>query len=151
MNAGSNSPTYGSSFQSRFTMTEDVPSSTQYLEVSSLAAGDSNRGGQRTEDTQFNMMDYRTGLLLLTVCWAERRTEDRGHTRGGQRTEDTQFNMMDYRTGLLLLTVCWAVSLYAKLDIMLSAAAEEEKLHQVTFNTNHVLCSSAAAAGCWIL
>ncbi|KAF3846538.1 hypothetical protein F7725_003616 [Dissostichus mawsoni] len=34
---------------------------------------------------------------------------------------------------------------------MLSAAAEEEKLHQVTFNTNHVLCSSAAAAGCWIL
>ncbi|KAI9526476.1 hypothetical protein NQZ68_039687 [Dissostichus eleginoides] len=41
MNAGSNSPTYGSSFESRFTMTEDVPSSTQYLEVSSLAAGDS--------------------------------------------------------------------------------------------------------------
>ncbi|KAF3846552.1 hypothetical protein F7725_003630 [Dissostichus mawsoni] len=35
---------------------------------------------RRTEDTQFNMMDYRTGLLLLTVCWAERRTEDRGHT-----------------------------------------------------------------------
>ncbi|KAJ4932720.1 hypothetical protein JOQ06_011135 [Pogonophryne albipinna] len=32
MNAGSNSPTYGSSFQSGFTMTEDVPSSTQYLE-----------------------------------------------------------------------------------------------------------------------
>ncbi|KAF3846547.1 hypothetical protein F7725_003625 [Dissostichus mawsoni] len=112
------------------------------------------RGGQRTEDTQFNMMDYRTGLLLLTVCWAERRTEDRGHTRGGQRTEDTQFNMMDYRTGLLLLTSAGqpvSVPLYAKLDIMLSAAAEEEKLHQVTFNTNHVLCSSAAAAGCWIL
>ena len=21
-------------------------------------------------DTQFNMMDYRTGLLLLTICWA---------------------------------------------------------------------------------
>ncbi|KAF3846522.1 hypothetical protein F7725_003600 [Dissostichus mawsoni] len=41
MNAGSNSPTYGSSFESRFTMTEDVPSSTQFLEVSSLAAGDS--------------------------------------------------------------------------------------------------------------
>ncbi|KAF3846562.1 hypothetical protein F7725_003640 [Dissostichus mawsoni] len=63
-----------------------------------------SRGGQRTEDTQFTMMDYRTGLLLLTVCWAgqcsirkeesmqnsdispstyvtaERRTEDRGHT-----------------------------------------------------------------------
>ncbi|XP_033999259.1 LOW QUALITY PROTEIN: immunoglobulin gamma-1 heavy chain-like [Trematomus bernacchii] len=34
---------------------------------------------------------------------------------------------------------------------MLSAAAEEEKLHQVTFNTNHVLCSSAlllAAGSC---
>ncbi|KAI9523268.1 hypothetical protein NQZ68_028292 [Dissostichus eleginoides] len=28
------------------------------------------RGGQRTEDTQCNMMDYRTGLLLLSVCWA---------------------------------------------------------------------------------
>ncbi|KAL7378924.1 hypothetical protein ABVT39_020773 [Epinephelus coioides] len=28
------------------------------------------RGGQRTVDTQFNMMDYRTGLLLLTICWA---------------------------------------------------------------------------------
>ncbi|KAF3846536.1 hypothetical protein F7725_003614 [Dissostichus mawsoni] len=28
--------TYGSSFQSRFTMTEDVPSSTQYLECPSL-------------------------------------------------------------------------------------------------------------------
>ncbi|KAL3053997.1 hypothetical protein OYC64_006344 [Pagothenia borchgrevinki] len=41
MNAGNNSPIYGSSFQSGFTMTEDVPSSTQYLEVSSLAAGDS--------------------------------------------------------------------------------------------------------------
>ncbi|KAF3846526.1 hypothetical protein F7725_003604 [Dissostichus mawsoni] len=41
MNAGSNSAIYGSSFQSRFTMTEDVPSSTQYLEVSSLTAGDS--------------------------------------------------------------------------------------------------------------
>ncbi|CAK6979222.1 immunoglobulin mu heavy chain-like, partial [Scomber scombrus] len=23
----------------------------------------------RTVDTQFNMMDYRTGLLLLTICW----------------------------------------------------------------------------------
>ncbi|CAK6983397.1 uncharacterized protein LOC122966910, partial [Scomber scombrus] len=22
-----------------------------------------------TVDTQFNMMDYRTGLLLLTICW----------------------------------------------------------------------------------
>ncbi|KAI9523267.1 hypothetical protein NQZ68_028291 [Dissostichus eleginoides] len=41
MNTGSNSAIYGSSFQSRFTMTEDVPSSTQYLEVSSLTAGDS--------------------------------------------------------------------------------------------------------------
>ena len=28
------------------------------------------RGGQRTVDTQFNMMDYRTGLLLLTLCSA---------------------------------------------------------------------------------
>ncbi|KAF3700314.1 Immunoglobulin heavy variable 1-46 [Channa argus] len=41
MNTGSNSASYGSSFQSRFTMTEDVPSSTQYLEISSLTVEDS--------------------------------------------------------------------------------------------------------------
>ncbi|MEQ2235410.1 hypothetical protein ILYODFUR_002084 [Ilyodon furcidens] len=40
MNAGSNSPSYASSFQSRFLMTEDVPSSTQYLEIRSLRAED---------------------------------------------------------------------------------------------------------------
>ncbi|KAG8006628.1 Immunoglobulin heavy variable 1-3 [Nibea albiflora] len=41
MNAGSNSASYASSFQGRFTMTEDVSSSTQYLEVKSLTAEDS--------------------------------------------------------------------------------------------------------------
>uniref|UniRef100_A0A3B4TL64 Ig-like domain-containing protein n=1 Tax=Seriola dumerili TaxID=41447 RepID=A0A3B4TL64_SERDU len=41
MNAGSNSASYGSSFQSRFPMTEDVSSSTQYLQVKSLTAEDS--------------------------------------------------------------------------------------------------------------
>uniref|UniRef100_A0A8C4NRI3 Ig-like domain-containing protein n=1 Tax=Dicentrarchus labrax TaxID=13489 RepID=A0A8C4NRI3_DICLA len=41
MNTGSNSAIYGSSFQSRFIMTEDVSSSTQYLEVNSLTAEDS--------------------------------------------------------------------------------------------------------------
>ena len=41
MNAGSNSAIYASSFQSRFIMTENVPSSTQYLEVKSLTAEDS--------------------------------------------------------------------------------------------------------------
>uniref|UniRef100_A0A672YJD8 Ig-like domain-containing protein n=1 Tax=Sphaeramia orbicularis TaxID=375764 RepID=A0A672YJD8_9TELE len=41
MNAGSNSATYASSFQSRFTMTENVPSSTQYLEITSLTTADS--------------------------------------------------------------------------------------------------------------
>uniref|UniRef100_A0A8C4EBY7 Ig-like domain-containing protein n=1 Tax=Dicentrarchus labrax TaxID=13489 RepID=A0A8C4EBY7_DICLA len=41
MNTGSNSASYSSSFQSRFIMTEDVPSSTQYLEVNSLTAEDS--------------------------------------------------------------------------------------------------------------
>uniref|UniRef100_A0A8C9YI21 Ig-like domain-containing protein n=1 Tax=Sander lucioperca TaxID=283035 RepID=A0A8C9YI21_SANLU len=41
MDAGSNSASYGSSFQSRFIMTEDDPSSTQYLEVQSLTAADS--------------------------------------------------------------------------------------------------------------
>uniref|UniRef100_I3JA11 Ig-like domain-containing protein n=1 Tax=Oreochromis niloticus TaxID=8128 RepID=I3JA11_ORENI len=41
MNSGSNSASYSSSFQSRFLMTEDVPSSTQYLEIKSLTAEDS--------------------------------------------------------------------------------------------------------------
>lgn len=41
MNAGSNSASYASSFQSRFLMTEDVPSSTQYLEINGLTAEDS--------------------------------------------------------------------------------------------------------------
>lgn len=41
MNTGSNSASYASSFQSRFIMTENVPSSTQYLEVKSLTAEDS--------------------------------------------------------------------------------------------------------------
>ncbi|CAJ1076797.1 immunoglobulin heavy chain variable region%2C partial [Xyrichtys novacula] len=41
MNAGSNSAIYASSFQSRFSMTEDVPRSTQYLQVQGLTAEDS--------------------------------------------------------------------------------------------------------------
>uniref|UniRef100_A0A3B3U6X8 Ig-like domain-containing protein n=1 Tax=Poecilia latipinna TaxID=48699 RepID=A0A3B3U6X8_9TELE len=41
MYTGNNRPTYGSSFQSRFIMTENVPSSTQYLQISSLTAEDS--------------------------------------------------------------------------------------------------------------
>uniref|UniRef100_A0A8P4KR32 Ig-like domain-containing protein n=1 Tax=Dicentrarchus labrax TaxID=13489 RepID=A0A8P4KR32_DICLA len=41
INSGSSSVTYSSSFQSRFIMTEDVSSSTQYLEVNSLTAEDS--------------------------------------------------------------------------------------------------------------
>uniref|UniRef100_A0A671USG9 Ig-like domain-containing protein n=1 Tax=Sparus aurata TaxID=8175 RepID=A0A671USG9_SPAAU len=41
MNAGSNSASYASSFQSGFLMTEDVSSSTQYLEIRSLTAEDS--------------------------------------------------------------------------------------------------------------
>uniref|UniRef100_A0A8P4G7U7 Ig-like domain-containing protein n=1 Tax=Dicentrarchus labrax TaxID=13489 RepID=A0A8P4G7U7_DICLA len=40
MDAGSNSASYSSSFQSRFIMTEDVSSSTQYLEVNSLKTED---------------------------------------------------------------------------------------------------------------
>uniref|UniRef100_A0A667XLY3 Ig-like domain-containing protein n=1 Tax=Myripristis murdjan TaxID=586833 RepID=A0A667XLY3_9TELE len=41
MNAGSNSADYASSFQSRFTLTEDVSSSTQHLEATRLTAEDS--------------------------------------------------------------------------------------------------------------
>uniref|UniRef100_A0A3P9IQK4 Ig-like domain-containing protein n=1 Tax=Oryzias latipes TaxID=8090 RepID=A0A3P9IQK4_ORYLA len=57
MNAGSNSPTYSSSFQGRFLMTEVVSSSSQYLEISSLTAEDSAvyfcaRGSTVTEDSE---------------------------------------------------------------------------------------------------
>uniref|UniRef100_A0A3B3VIS2 Ig-like domain-containing protein n=1 Tax=Poecilia latipinna TaxID=48699 RepID=A0A3B3VIS2_9TELE len=41
MDNGRNAVIYGSSFQSRFIMTENVPSSTQYLQISSLTAEDS--------------------------------------------------------------------------------------------------------------
>ncbi|TWW69725.1 Ig heavy chain V region VH558 A1/A4 [Takifugu flavidus] len=41
MNTGSNSAIYGSSFESGYVMTEDVSSSTQYLQISSLTAEDS--------------------------------------------------------------------------------------------------------------
>lgn len=41
MNAGSNSASYGSSFKSGYEMTEEVSSSTQYLQISSLTPEDS--------------------------------------------------------------------------------------------------------------
>uniref|UniRef100_A0A3Q2QHW9 Ig-like domain-containing protein n=1 Tax=Fundulus heteroclitus TaxID=8078 RepID=A0A3Q2QHW9_FUNHE len=41
MNTGNNDASYASSFQSGFIMTENVPSSTQYLEIRSLTAEDS--------------------------------------------------------------------------------------------------------------
>ncbi|TWW54727.1 Ig heavy chain V region 23 [Takifugu flavidus] len=41
MNTGLNSASYGSSFESGYVMTEDVSSSTQYLQISSLTAEDS--------------------------------------------------------------------------------------------------------------
>uniref|UniRef100_A0A3Q4MZT4 Ig-like domain-containing protein n=1 Tax=Neolamprologus brichardi TaxID=32507 RepID=A0A3Q4MZT4_NEOBR len=41
MSTGNNSPSYGSSFQSRFIMTEEDSSSRQYLEIKSLTAEDS--------------------------------------------------------------------------------------------------------------
>ncbi|MEQ2253897.1 hypothetical protein ILYODFUR_037260 [Ilyodon furcidens] len=41
MDTGTNAAIYGSSFQGRFIMTENVPSSTQFLEISSLTAEDS--------------------------------------------------------------------------------------------------------------
>ncbi|KAL7378588.1 hypothetical protein ABVT39_016041 [Epinephelus coioides] len=41
INTATSNPTYASSFQSRFSFTQDVPSSTQYLEVKSLTAEDS--------------------------------------------------------------------------------------------------------------
>ena len=44
------------------------------------------------------------------------------------------------------LTVCYK-------DLISCCQLQQKKRssHQITFNTNHVLCSSAAAAGCWIL
>uniref|UniRef100_A0A3Q2CQN4 Ig-like domain-containing protein n=1 Tax=Cyprinodon variegatus TaxID=28743 RepID=A0A3Q2CQN4_CYPVA len=64
MNAGSNSADYGSSFQGRFTMTENVPSSTQYLEIRSLTAEDSAvyfcaRSDTLTESSGNNCLDVK--------------------------------------------------------------------------------------------
>uniref|UniRef100_A0A3Q1BBQ9 Ig-like domain-containing protein n=1 Tax=Amphiprion ocellaris TaxID=80972 RepID=A0A3Q1BBQ9_AMPOC len=41
MNTGNNAASYASAFQNRFPMTEDVSSSTQYLQIKSLTAEDS--------------------------------------------------------------------------------------------------------------
>lgn len=41
MDTGKNAAIYGSSFQSRFLVTENAPSTIQYLEISSLTAEDS--------------------------------------------------------------------------------------------------------------
>uniref|UniRef100_A0A8P4GP35 Ig-like domain-containing protein n=2 Tax=Dicentrarchus labrax TaxID=13489 RepID=A0A8P4GP35_DICLA len=41
INTNTNTPSYASSFQSRFSFTQDVPSSTQYLQINSLTAEDS--------------------------------------------------------------------------------------------------------------
>uniref|UniRef100_A0A671USG1 Immunoglobulin heavy variable 9-2 n=1 Tax=Sparus aurata TaxID=8175 RepID=A0A671USG1_SPAAU len=41
INTNTNTPNYASSFQSRFTFSQDVSSSTQYLEIRSLTAEDS--------------------------------------------------------------------------------------------------------------
>ncbi|KAJ0058290.1 hypothetical protein NL108_012748 [Boleophthalmus pectinirostris] len=40
MDTGSNAAIYGSAFQQRFTLTENVPSSTQYMEITGLTAED---------------------------------------------------------------------------------------------------------------
>uniref|UniRef100_A0A3P9H0D6 Ig-like domain-containing protein n=1 Tax=Oryzias latipes TaxID=8090 RepID=A0A3P9H0D6_ORYLA len=57
MDTGKNSPSYSSSFQDRFLMTEVVSSSSQFLEISSLTAEDSAvyfcaRGSTVTEDSE---------------------------------------------------------------------------------------------------
>lgn len=82
MNAGSNSATYASSFQSRFTMTEDVSSSTQYLEIRSLTAEDSavyfcarqTQWLKKVEQLHINLHTQQTTMWslwhlgFLTIC-----------------------------------------------------------------------------------
>uniref|UniRef100_A0A096LPX2 Ig-like domain-containing protein n=1 Tax=Poecilia formosa TaxID=48698 RepID=A0A096LPX2_POEFO len=67
MNTGNNDPTYGSSFQSRFIMTENVPSSTQYLQISSLTAEDSAVYFCARE-THFSLNMLSVALLLLLAA-----------------------------------------------------------------------------------
>uniref|UniRef100_A0A3Q3EVL9 Ig-like domain-containing protein n=1 Tax=Labrus bergylta TaxID=56723 RepID=A0A3Q3EVL9_9LABR len=69
MDAGSNSASYASSFQSRFSMTEDVPSSTQFLQIQTLTAADSAVYFCARDDTMYHCayFDYWGQGTAVTV------------------------------------------------------------------------------------
>ncbi|XP_065820811.1 Ig heavy chain Mem5-like [Labrus bergylta] len=67
MSTGSNSASYASSFQSRFSMTEDVPSSTQFLQIQTLTAADSAVYFCARDDTVSDYFDYWGQGTAVTV------------------------------------------------------------------------------------
>uniref|UniRef100_A0A3Q3MNQ6 Ig-like domain-containing protein n=1 Tax=Labrus bergylta TaxID=56723 RepID=A0A3Q3MNQ6_9LABR len=69
MDTGNNAARYASSFQSRFSMTEDVPSSTQFLQIQTLTAADSAVYFCAREDTMYHCayFDYWGQGTAVTV------------------------------------------------------------------------------------
>uniref|UniRef100_A0A3Q3FI31 Ig-like domain-containing protein n=1 Tax=Labrus bergylta TaxID=56723 RepID=A0A3Q3FI31_9LABR len=67
MDAGRNSASYASSFQSRFSMTEDVPSSTQFLQIQTLTAADSAVYFCAREDTAAQKPPERISSVISII------------------------------------------------------------------------------------
>lgn len=77
MDTGSNSADYASSFQGRFIMTEDVSSSTQYIEIRSLTAEDSAVYFCARDTVTEDYTDY---VYVCDYTDIDEMSKDRGHS-----------------------------------------------------------------------